>query len=54
MKTLYSVLEREKLCDIAKKKHNISVKELAEYNGLNESDVIKPGDLLHIPSRKDK
>lgn len=50
MKTLYSVLEREKLCDIAKK-YNISVKELAEYNGLNESDVIKPGDLLHIPSK---
>ena len=50
MKTLYSVLEGERLCDIAKK-FNISIEELANYNGITNVDVIRTGDLLHIPSK---
>ena len=50
MKTLYSVLDGDKLCTIAKK-FNISVQELADYNGITNVDSINTGDLLLIPSK---
>lgn len=47
---LYSVLENEKLCDIAKK-FNISVQELAEFNGITNVDIVNTNDLIFIPSK---
>lgn len=49
MKSLYVVLEGEKLCDIAKKL-NVTIQELADYNGITNVDSIETGDLLLIPS----
>ena len=47
---LYSVLENERLCDIAKK-FNISVQELADFNGITNVDTIDTNDLIFIPSK---
>ena len=47
---LYSVLENERLCDIAKK-FNISVQELADFNGITNINTLKTNDLIFIPSK---
>ena len=47
---LYSVLEKERLCDIAKK-FNISVQELADFNGITNIDTLETNDLIFIPSK---
>lgn len=47
---LYSVLENERLCDIAKK-FDISVQELADFNGITNVDTLETNDLIFIPSK---
>lgn len=45
---VYIVQDNDTLCKISKI-FNVSIPEIAEYNGITNVDSIKKGDCLHIP-----